>query len=320
MVPYGEDDTVRLMPARPIPRRRPRWMLPAAGAALLILAGGGLGAFLLLRPAPEPIAGAPAAPAVPRLALASEAEILASRAPELTVRRLAENPAILVLDFPGLAEQARMLNRVAALVEKAGLPRDRLLDDAALAVAVQADGGTAESFYYGHNYRASDLARFFAFADRDRVPLTPEEERLRGLARELGWLQPGAAGALVSLPQAGVEPWLDMRARATMLRHELSHGEFFTNPAYAAHVWRFWREALAEEERARLRATLAHASYDPSIEEVMANEAQAFLFHTPDERFFSPASLGFTAERLAALRAFFVAGMPAGWLRDALAR
>ena len=52
----------------------------------------------------------------------------------------------------------------------------------------------------------------------------------------------------------------------------------------------------------------------------MANEAQAFLFHTPDERFFSPASLGFTTERLAALRAFFVAGMPPGWLRDALAR
>jgi hypothetical protein len=225
----------------------------------------------------------------------------------------------------GLQAEARRQGRyvgigIAALVEKAGLPRDRLLDDDALAVAVQADGGTAESFYYGHNYRASDVARLFALADRDGVRLTAEEERLRGLARELGWLHPGATGALVSLPQAGVEAWLDMRARATMLRHELSHGEFFTSPAYAAHAWRFWREVLTEEERTRLRATLAHASYDPSIEEVMANEAQAFLFHTPDERFFSPASVGFTADRMAALHEYFVTGMPPGWLRDALAR
>jgi hypothetical protein len=320
MVPLGEDDTIRLMPARPLPRRRARWILPAAAAALL-LAGGGVAGFLLLRSAPAPIAAAPSVPTPPsRFALASEAEILANRSPELTIRRLAENPAILVLDFAGLSEQARMLNRLAALVEKAGLPRDRLLDDDALAVAVQADGGTAESFYYGHNYRASDVARLFALADRDGVRLTAEEERLRGLARELGWLHPGATGALVSLPQAGVEAWLDMRARATMLRHELSHGEFFTSPAYAAHAWRFWREVLTEEERTRLRATLAHASYDPSIEEVMANEAQAFLFHTPDERFFSPASVGFTADRMAALHEYFVTGMPPGWLRDALAR
>jgi hypothetical protein len=316
----GDDDTIRVTSAPTLPRRRPAWIKPAAiGGGLLLLSAAAVGLLVTLRPATGPIATQPVSLAG-SYPLASEAQILTSRVTELTIRRLAENPAILVLDFPGLTEQARMLNRVAALVEKVGQPRDRVLDDAALAVAVRADGGTEESFYYGHNYRAADLARFFALADRDGVRLTPQEERLRSIARDLGWLRDGAAGALVSVPQAGAEPWLDMRARATMLRHELSHGEFFTNAAYAANVWRFWNDALDNDERAQLRAVLSQASYDPSVEEVMANEAQAFLFHTPDERFFSPASLGFTTERMAALRAGFVADMPPGWLRDALAR
>ena len=271
-----------------------------------------------VRPQAQPSSVLPPSAAL-RFPLATEAEILRNAAPELAIRHLAENPAVLVLDFPSLAEQARMFNRVAALVEKLGLPRDRVLDDAALDAAVRAGGTTAETFYYGHNYRAADLARFFALADRDGVRLNADEERLRALLRDIGWLRTDAAGALVSVPHAGVEPWLDMRARAAMLRHELSHGEFFTAPAYAAHVWRFWREMLTEVERERFRSVLGAASYDPTLEEVMANEAHAFLFHTPDERFFSPTIAGFAPERVAALRAAFKAAMPPGWLREAMA-
>jgi hypothetical protein len=309
-----------------------RVALLGGALALLLVAAAGV---LLLRPAPPapvasvqapapaaPVAPAPAATPAPRVGppLATEAEILVNRAPHLTLRRLADNPAILVLDFPTLGEQARMLNRVAALIEKSGLPRDRVLDEAALDTAVREGGTTAETFYYGHNYRAADLTRFFALADRDGVRLTADEERLRGILTELGWLHAEATGALVSVPHEGVEPWLDRAARAAMLRHELSHGEFFTVPAYAALVWRFWREMLTEAERDSLRRVLANASYDPGIEEVMANEAHAFLFHTPDERFFNAASVGFTPERVAALRAAFVAAMPPGWLRDAMTR
>lgn len=355
MAPNGEDDTVHLPPAgrqgqgalpaatksappaatkpappaatKPAPRAAtgrggPPWLIPAVGGLVALLLAGGGAAFFLLSPRPAPIAQPqpPAAVEAARFPLASEAAILANTAPRLVISRLDANPAILVMDFPTLGEQARTLNRVAALVEKAGLPRDRVLDDAAMANAVRADGGSAETFYYGHNYRAADLTRFFALADRDRVRLTAEEESLRRLLRDAGFLAPGAAGALVSIPHAGVEPWLDMRARGAMLRHELSHGEFFTNPAYAAVVWRFWREMLTEAERTRLRRMLSEASYDPALEEVMANEAQAFLFHTPDERFFSPAEAGLTPARMAALRAAFLAAMPSGWLRDAMER
>ncbi|WP_372620196.1 hypothetical protein [Falsiroseomonas sp.] len=336
MPPHGKDDTVRLRPATLKPSPAPQAARSHGGARPLLLAGallllGAIGAVLLLRSGPAPLVEAPPAPMVAMpappapapppvaIALASEAEILANRAPELVIRRLAPNPDVLVLDFPTLGEQARMLNRIAALVEKAGLPRDRVLDDVALDAAVRAGGGTAETFYYGHNYRAADLARFFALAQRDGVRLTAEEERLRALLSDLGWLRMDAGGALVSVPQEGVEAWLDAGARAAMLRHELSHGEFFTNPAYAAQVWRFWREMLTEEERQRFRAVLTNASYDPAQEEVMANEAHAFLFHTADERFFSPAMAGLSPERAAALRDAFIAGLPPGWLRDAMA-
>ena len=75
--------------------------------------------------------------------------------------RFADNPAILVLDFASLHEQGKMLNRVAAFVEKARLPHDRVLTDSELDAAIQAKGDTVETFYFGHDYAAASLARFF---------------------------------------------------------------------------------------------------------------------------------------------------------------
>src|SRR5215831_15291531 len=102
------------------------------------------------------------------------------------------NPAILVLDFASLRRQGLMLNRVAALIEKAAEPRDRVLSDGELDQAIRAHGDTVETYYYGHDYRASDLARFFALADRDGVRLTAEEQTLRSLLRQERFLEPGA--------------------------------------------------------------------------------------------------------------------------------
>ena len=127
-----------------------------------------------------------------------------------TIFRLADNPRILVLDFPSLAEQGRMLNRVAALIEKAGLPRDRVLNDAELDAAIAARGETAETFYFGHNYRATDLAKFFALAARDGVALNQAERQLAVLLADTGAAPPGPDGlpkadpsvALISLSAA----------------------------------------------------------------------------------------------------------------------
>ena len=140
---------------------------------MALLAAGGAGWLLWPHPAPipppqppAPVAAVPARPPAFQIETATEHQILDHIAVGLTVFRFAANPRILVLDFASLHEQGLMLNRVAALVEKAGLPRDRVLTDAELTAAIAASGDTIDTYYYGHDYSAAALARFFALADR----------------------------------------------------------------------------------------------------------------------------------------------------------
>lgn len=226
---------------------------------------------------------------------------------------------MIVLDFPSLTQQGHMLNRVAALTEKARLPRDRVLTDAELDHAIRAGGDTVATFYYGHDYAAADLARFFALADRDHVALDPEEERLRALMRQLGWFEPGARGALISLSRQGADPDITPAVRATILHHELSHGAFFTTPAYAAYVRAFWANTLTPAERTGIETFLGSEDYDTREPTLMVNEMQAYLMFTYDPRFFLPSNIGMSQERLAALQAAFRAGLPVGWLAAAMA-
>lgn len=338
------DDTVRLRPrhvsttarviASPSPpraRRRPG-LLPIVVIGIPFLLALGAGAWLLFErervavvvspsmpahPVPAPQTASPpplSSPAAPPSAIAvgarGIAEIEAAVAPIFAADRLAENPRILMLTFASLAEQAAMLNRIAAFIEKAGQPRDRVLSDPELAVATGPDPRT---YYIGHDYSAAALRRFFATAARDGIVLNDAEERLRALLKQEGMLAEDAAGALVSVPAP--EPDLDPQARLAVLRHELSHGEYFTNPDYAAWTLRFWNEYLSEAERAAFRAFLAKLDYDMADEELMANEMQAFLVHTPDGRFFSAAAVGLSPAVLNRLRGAFIAGMPEGWLK-----
>ena len=53
------------------------------------------------------------------------------------------------------------------------MPHDRLLSDPALDTAIRASGSTAETYYYGHDYRGGDVVRFFALADRDQYRCRP---------------------------------------------------------------------------------------------------------------------------------------------------
>jgi hypothetical protein len=263
--------------------------------------------------APPAVAEAP--PAIP-IHTATEAQILANRDGDLTVFRFAPNPHILVLDFASLTRQGLMLNRVAALIEKAGLPRDRVLTDAELDQAIRARGETPETFYYGHDYSAAELARFFRLAAEQQIRLNPEEEWLRTLLLQEGLLAPGAVGAVISIPHDGAAGLIDANARATILHHELSHGEYFTVPAYADYAHRFWQTAMNDQDRARFTKFLASQDYDASDQDLMINETQAYLMHTADTRFFNAQVLGMSQDALDHLRAAFLLGMPPGWLRD----
>lgn len=263
-------------------------------------------------PAP-PTATTPAPPTATRVEIgppiAETAEILAHRAGAPTMFRLAENPSVFVADFPGLDAQGAAFNRAAALIEKTGMPRDRLLDDAALAGAIARSGDTAGTYYYGHNYRGRELERVFALADRDGIALTAEETWLRGEIARIRRLLPAPADfAVISVP--GLEERVDEAMRRAILLHEIGHGHFFTDARFAAHVARVWRDVFTEEERARFRAFLEREGYDPAIEEVMINESMAYLLFTPDPRFFTPGHAGLTDARAEALRAALRVGAP----------
>jgi len=304
--------------ARPVSqagRRCASLVVIGAALAVILAVGGGAAWWFLVgggpaEPPPKPeaasvvqappsIAPAPAA-ADPRLA--SVEAIFGHRATAPTIFRLAGNPRVFVVDLPDLDQQGAMFNRAAALIEKAGQPRDRVLDDAALAGAIQRSGDTPGTYYYGHNYRGRDLERFFALADRDGVRLNPAELLLRAELDRMRRATPtGEDFAVISVP--GLEPRVDLAMRRAILDHEIGHGHFFTTPAFAAHVAEVWRDVFTEAERSAFRVFLEREGYDPSIEEVMMNEAMAYLIYTPDPRFFTPSHAGLTEARAEELRA-----------------
>jgi hypothetical protein len=263
-------------------------------------------------PMPPP-AAPPMPPVAERLAglppLLDEAAIAAHRAPVPVLLRFAGNPAVFVIDFPTLEAQGAALNRVAALVEKAGLPRERVLNEAEMAAAIAAAGDTPGTFYFGHNYRGVDLARFFRLAAEGGQALRPEEAWVEQQFRHARALVPAEQEIVVlsiAAPDARMEPsW-----RATILRHELGHGLYGTRPAYAAHIRRVWRERFSEAERAAFRAFLAREGYDATNEELMIDETQAYLLHTPDARFFAPGHVGMDATALERLRGLLRQGAP----------
>lgn len=326
--PPEDDATVRVPPKRIYGRPPDRSLFPAGGGvppmlrllALILTIFVGVSGWFAMRETtlpPEIYTGPHREATGIAVRMADEAEILAHQPSATTVFRFASNRRVLVLYFASLLEQGLMLNRAAALMEKVGLPRDRVLRDDELDAAIAASGDTMETFYYGHDYAAEDLVRFFALADRDGVRLREQEEWLRRLLTQEGLLAPGARGALISVPAVGAVPDIDAKMRAVILRHELAHAEFFTNRPYADYVRQFWREGLGEEGRAVFRRYLAAQNYDPALEDLMANEMQAYLMHTPDLRVFNAAALGVAPEVVDRWQAEFLLGMPNGWLRDA---
>ena len=70
-------------------------------------------------------------------------------------------------------------------------------------------------------------------------------------------------GGLISIPAVGADDKVTAAARTAILHHELSHGEFFSNPAYADYVHQFWLTELTDAERDGVRRFLAKEEYDP---------------------------------------------------------
>ena len=290
-------------------------------AALTVVLSAALGA-LFFWTRPPWLGGAPARAAAPPAL--NIAEWLAGHSADWRVARLAENPSVLVIEFPSLAEQGAAMNRVAALLEKADAPRDRVLGDAELAALIVRGGDTSQTFYQGHDYDGDGLAHFYALVQRQGQVLNAKETRLRSvllarglLAESPDGLRPLGSQAVITFtatqaddPATPADETVDERRRESVLLHESSHGRFYTRSAYREHCRRFWREMMSEPQRERMRVYLAGVGYDRRDEELMLNEAQAFMMHTRDTRAFSAEGVGYTEDELDELRTRFWRSLP----------
>ncbi|HQT88669.1 MAG TPA: hypothetical protein PK677_08975 [Acidiphilium sp.] len=250
-----------------------------------------------------------------RLPLADEKAIALNHPHYVMTFRLRADPLVLVVDCPTLHVQGLMFDRIAALIEKANAPRDRVLSWPELTEAATTAHQTIGTYYYGNDYSAHSLRRFFRIARRDHRKLNAQEKKLRTLLGRVGYLRRGANGAVISLPAAGTGKRVSMHARAVILRHEISHGAFFTLPFYRTYTKQFWTLILTQAERQDFRSFLGREGYDMSNQTLMMNETQAYLVFTRDDAFFTAAAVGLPQATIDQLRADYIAHMPHFWLK-----
>ena len=284
-------------------------------------------------PPPLQIQGAAPTPAaVPtvethkqQLGVLSAATVLNGNLKDWLIGTLDTNPDVLIICFPKLSEQGVTMNRLAAYLEKASAPRNRLLNDAELKSIIARAGDLPETFYLGHDYRISDVARFFDQAQQQQLILQPQEQRLLATLIGAGYIKKSAhyevsevaeaakdARALITVSQ--LTP-ADLRLLnlaqndtilgAAILAHEIGHGEFLTREAYHQQSWSFWKTVLTENERTKWKILLKGLDYDLGNEELLVNETQALLLHTPDTRVFNAAHLLISEQELSSQRIRF---------------
>lgn len=236
---------------------------------------------------------------------------------ELQVFRWDQSPQVFVFIFPDLTAQALALNRIAAFVEKAHAPRDRVLSDAELSTLIQARGKTEQTYYVGHDYIAGALAAFFNAALSSGFQLNSQEQDLRSRLLQLGFFSESDNGQLLAQTPERVllsvapehSPQLSAEVRrlklASILRHELSHAEFFVNPAYREYCLQMWN-GLPDFQRQIFIKEFARSGYDTSNTLLLANEFQAYLWE-PEVGFLIDVRLRKQGSSLEKLRADFIA-------------
>ena len=252
----------------------------------------------------------------------SKSEILAEVTDRFTAYFLSSNPRTLVLDFPTIREQARMFGRVIMFVERGGAPKTKVMTVPEVQKWLAQNSEKLESLTMGNNFRAGELARFFNTARLQGEPLTVDETRLYNWLLEMKVLRDEELGAavvepelvLISFPQVSIVPGcgscsVTPALRNVVLEHELAHARYATDTAYQHYVVWFWSQAMNAGARTKFTQFLRKRGYDTNIPELLANEMQAFLMHTPDAAVFGAGQLGMTDSELNDLRENFRAGL-----------
>jgi len=250
--------------------------------------------------------------------------ILDTHVETLTVWQLAENNKIYVFDFHGLVTQGKTFNRITHLTEQiqanAGYPRVLTTDE--FIKYMDSLRRTQADFAFGHDLLVSELVLFYNLADRDKIDLLPEEIVLRTFLLDQGLIKVWrnfyqsvqSDVVILSIPQEqphteGTPP-VSKLARQAIFLHELSHGEYYTNPHFAAYCRLFWNQSLNDAQRRAFVNLFKKYNYNTASGELMVNEMQAYLMFTPDPQSFSASKLGVTEGELASMRDMFRRGRP----------
>jgi hypothetical protein len=261
--------------------------------------------------------GRAAEPAATLPHLARE-EILVRETGAFTAYILKDHARTVVLDYPSMREQGLALGRVILFIERDGAPRNKVLSALEVGLWLAERGQRIDTLTIGNNFRAGELARFFNTVQQQGGRLSKEERLLydwllgAGILREANETTVPAEpeAVVISVPQASTVAGcrscnITMAHRKAILEHEIAHARFATDDAYRDKVLDFWENHLSDEARDKFVRFLRQRGYDAQNPELMANEAQAFLLHTPDQAMFSARSLGMTEEELDALRRQF---------------
>ncbi len=261
--------------------------------------------------------------ATPQPVSGNFSQIVSNRSGQLAVWRYAENPSIYVFDFPSLSYQGRSFNRITQFTEQQTTePYPRVLNEQEMVLRLAAARRSEADFAFGHDVMVHELVAFFNFAQRDKIPLNQEESAIRDFLVEQGmmrdwrgfWQAVEPNNVILSVPQvqekSASEPLINATARYAILLHEMSHGEYYTNPYYTKYCQRFWQESLSDEQREAFKNFLGNYNYAIGSEALLVNETQAYLMFTPDAASFSARKLGVPQQELEAMRDAFRKGKP----------
>ncbi len=253
-------------------------------------------------------------------------ELVNKKTSTLQIYYYARNENVLILDFPTLHQQGLMFNRVLAFVEGLGASKTKLLNDQELLDFIKNKLLTFETFAFGNDFGIKNIVIFFNLANQTSAILNEEEIKLKDILLKHNFMLIGDDSrlkttpidkAVVSItqlqpddPSSKINELIDIDMRRTVLMHELSHGEFFTNKAYRDYCTDFWRNKMLKHEKSTFRNMLLENSYDIKIEEVCINEMQAYLMNTHDRRLFNATWLEMTEDELYGMQEKFLSGNP----------
>ncbi|HRK38699.1 MAG TPA: hypothetical protein PK347_09935 [Burkholderiaceae bacterium] len=229
---------------------------------------------------------------------------------------------VYLVDFSSLLTQGRTFNRLTHLIQQSFEPYKRILSEQELEERLAAINRTMETMAFGHDILFDELVLFYNLAKRDNISLFAEEQQLLDFLIQIKAISEWRGifnttkpnGVILSAPKVQTRIngtyLVSPLARKTIIIHELSHGEYYTNPYYAEYCRQYWSKSLNDSLRSKFLKFLEKYNYSLYGMELVINEMQAYLMFTPDPNSFNARTLGVSEAELRAMRTAFVLGKP----------